>query len=96
MRSDSGEYISPASQVLISVVAALGRRPLEPRTVVSLSGHIGASRDQVFRALKNMEAADWAERLPGGWRLSPGIVRISERYRLALADACRDYLGDVR
>jgi DNA-binding IclR family transcriptional regulator len=95
MRTDSGEYVSPASQVLLAVVAALGRRPLEPQTIVSLSAHVGASRDQVFRALRNMEAADWAERLPSGWRLSPEIVRISERYRLALADAGRNYLGGV-
>lgn len=95
MRTDSGEYVSPASQVLLAVVAALGRRPLEPQTIASLSSHVGASRDQVFRALKNMEAADWAEQLQGGWRLSPEVVRISERYRLALADACRNYLGGV-
>ncbi|MDE2690195.1 MAG: hypothetical protein OXI49_06730 [Acidobacteriota bacterium] len=95
MPTDPGDYISQASQVLLAVVAALGRQPLEPQTVASLSSQLGSSRDQVFRALKNMEAADWAERLQSGWRLSPEIVRISERYRLALADAGHNYLGGV-
>lgn len=93
MRSDSGEYVSPASQALLAVVAALARRPLEPRTVASLAAQIGSPRDRVFRALRNLEEAEWAEPLPGGWRLAPGIVRISERYRLALVDAHRRYLG---
>ncbi|MXZ36966.1 MAG: hypothetical protein F4Z19_01680 [Holophagales bacterium] len=93
MKTDSRDYVSRASQVLLAVVAALGRRPLEPQTVVSLSSRTGNSRDRVFRALRNLEAAEWAEQLPGGWRLSPEIVRISERYRLALADTHRRYLG---
>ncbi|MCY3591633.1 MAG: hypothetical protein OXH32_08410 [Acidobacteria bacterium] len=93
MTTDSRDYVSRASQVLLAVVAALGRRPLEPQTVVSLSSRTGSSRDRVFRALRNLEAAEWAEQLPGGWRLSPEIVRISERYRLALADTHRRYLG---
>lgn len=93
MTTDSRDYISRASQVLLAVLATLGRRPLEPQTVVSLSSQTGSSRDRVFRALRNLEAAEWAEQLPGGWRLSPEIVRISERYRLALADTHRHYLG---
>ncbi|MDE2849344.1 MAG: hypothetical protein OXP74_01870 [Acidobacteriota bacterium] len=93
MTTDSRDYISRASQVLLAVLATLGRRPLEPQTVVSLSSQTGSSRDRVFRALRNLEAAEWAEQLPGGWRLSPEIVRISERYRLALADTHRHYIG---
>ncbi len=96
MRADTGDYISPAAQALLSVVSALGRKPLEPQTVASLCERTGSTRNQTFRALKNLETAGWADRLPGGWRLAPGIVRISERYRLAIADAHRQYLGGNR
>ena len=95
MQTDASRYISPSAQVLLAVVTELARRPLEPQAAVSLSERVGSQRDQVFRALKNLQAAEWVEQLPGGWRLAPGIVHISERYRLALADAHRQYLGGV-
>ena len=92
MPSDPTGYISPASQVLMAVVADLARRPLDPQTVASLSSRLGCPRDRIFRALMNLRAAEWAEQRPGGWRLAPGIVRISERFRVARADAHRRYL----
>ena len=93
-------YVSTSQQVLLRVVEALAVDPLTPQTVahvvqaVNRQSGSAVSRDQTFRALQNLALADWAAEIPdAGWRLTPRAVRISERFRLAIADAHRVYLA---
>ncbi len=88
-----GEYVSETSQALLRLVEELGRAPLQPQTIAQLMESLGEPRDRVMRALRNLEHAEWAEQGPGGWRLAPRIVRLSERMRLAIADVHRVYLA---
>ncbi|MXW01592.1 MAG: hypothetical protein F4000_09325 [Holophagales bacterium] len=92
MTGTETEYVSAASQALLRVVDELSRRPLDPVPLADLVESMGESRDRVFRSLKNLEAADWVEQCPGGWRLAPAIVQVSERMRVAIAEAHRRYL----
>ena len=88
-------YISASQQVLLRVIEALGATPLQPQSLNLLrraTGLTDASRDQVFRALKNLEWAGFAERTPGGWRLTPKVTQISERIRRAIHDLHHTYL----
>ena len=50
-----------------------------------------------FRTVKNLELAGCAEQPAGRaeWRLAPRATQLSERYRLALAELHRAYLGDL-
>ena len=96
----SPNYTSTGQQILLRVVEALAVDPLTPRPVAQVVEAVNAqgcgtiSRDQAFRALQNLGIADWAGEIPDtGWRLTPRAVRISERFRLAIADAHRVYLA---
>ena len=94
--AEGASYRSAAQQALLGVVERLAARPLEPATAERLAAGLGGvSRDQAFRALKNLEAAGWAEQAPaGGWRLTPMVIRLADQFRRALVDAHRLYLGD--
>ena len=98
--SANPNYTSPSQQILLRIIEALAVDPLNPMPVarvlqaVNGQGCADISRDQVFRALQNLALADWAGEVPeAGWRLTPRAVRLSERFRLALADAHRVYLA---
>ena len=94
----SGKYVNGSQQALLAIVERLSSSPLEPLTVerIALSKPLAGellSRDQVFRTLKNLELAGWAEQTPGGgWRLTPHVTQLAERFRVALADTYRLYL----
>ena len=91
--NNSNAYTNTSQQLLISITRELAHLPLEPRSIEDLMAATGASRDKVFRTLKNLEAGDWAVQLSGGgWRLAPNISRISERMRLAVANLHHQYL----
>lgn len=97
-RTPSGaepRYLSTSQQVLLATVEALAATPLRPQTVAELAAAMQcSSRDQVFRALHNLQLADWAGQLPGGgWRLTPRACRLSEQVRLAIADLHHEYLA---
>ena len=85
-------YVNASQQILLSIVEFLGERPFDPATVAQLTERSGANRDQVFRALHNLQLAGWAEQTASSWRLSPRVTQLSERVRLALADLHRVYL----
>ena len=85
---------SASQQTLLQVLEALGERPLEWQAQAALVERVGATRDQTHRALVNLEIAGWAEQAVGGWRLTPKLVRIAERTRLAIAEIHRTYLED--
>ena len=89
------DYTSTSQQTLMAVVDGLARHPLHARPVTELATDLHLPRAGVYRALRNLESADWAEQTPAGWRLAPGICRISERFRRALADLHHHYLADT-
>ena len=92
-------YASTSQQILLRVIEALAVDPLNPMPVARVLQAVNVqgadiSRDQAFRALQNLALADWAGEIPAaGWRLTPRAVRLSERFRLAIADAHRVYLA---
>ena len=81
-----------SQQTLLRVIEALGARPLEWQTRAELVG--ASTRDQTYRALRNLELAGWAEQGDAGWRLTPKVVRLAERTRLAIAEIHRTYLEE--
>lgn len=95
MRTAVRDYASPPQQTVLGVLEALGMRPLEWQAQAALVARVGATRDQTHRALLNLESAGWAEQGVGGsWRLTPKIVRIAERTRLAIGEIHRSYLEE--
>lgn len=91
----SEAYTSTSQQVLLHVIEALGVTPLHPRSLNLLRqapGLADASRDQVFRALKNLERRGFAEQRNDGWLLTPKVTQIAERTRLAIHALHHRYL----
>lgn len=95
MSGPEAGYVSAPAQLLLRVIEELSLRPLEPSSAASIVENLGeSSRDQVFRSLKNLEHAGWAEQTPAGlWRLTDRPTLMAERVRLALADFLRRHLG---
>ena len=84
-------------QTLLRVIEVLGERPLEWQALAALGvERVDATRDQTYRALRNLEIAGWAEQQAGGggWRLTAKVVRLAERTRLAIAEIHHTYLED--
>lgn len=86
-------YISTTQQQLLQLVEVLSRRMLQPTTITELVMATGQTRDKVFRTLRNLEEAGWAERMGEGWILSPTLTRMAERLRTALAAVGQRYLN---
>ena len=87
-------YTNDSQQRLLKVLDALGKRLLEDVPLQDLQDACGGSRDQTFRACKNLEQAGWATQTPsGGWRLTGRLTGISERLRLAIHDLHHTYLN---
>ena len=100
MSEDTGaytDYTISAQQRLIHIVEALAREPLAGVTVKCLAVRLNLTRDTVYRALKNLEAAGWVRQLPtSAWALDAGLCLISERLRRALADVHKIFLEGER
>ena len=96
------KYTSSSQQTLLSVVEVLACQPLRGMSLAEVldgAKHSSSapSRDQIFRALKNLAEAGWAEQeRSGDWRLTPKLAFVSERCRLAIGDLHRTYLGGQR
>ena len=78
---DNERYANRSQQRLMAVEEALLADPSRPRTVAALGRAVeDASRDQVYRALLNLETRERAVRAgDDGWTAGRGL------YRLALA-----------
>lgn len=88
------KYLNKGQALLIETVKVLAGRPLQTHSVQALCGALAEPRDSVFRTLKTLEHAGWARRHDDGhWMVAPGLTHISERYRLALAQAHMAYLA---
>ena len=90
-------YRSGSQQVLLAAIEVLAERPLAGVDIAELTARLGCSRDQAYRAVRNLELAGWASQPEGGavWRIAPRATQLSERVRLAIADLHRAYLGDL-
>ena len=89
----SDKYSSAPQQNVVAVVEALAQWPLPGLGKTALAEKVGISQDQAYRTLKNLEIAGWAEPAPtGGWRLTPRLASIADRFRIAIADLHRAYL----
>lgn len=88
----SKDYTNDSQQLVMRVLDALALHPLKPQSLKELMAHTGASRDQVFRAAWNLEAAGYVERSGNDYVLSPRITSIAERYRLEIARLSARYL----
>ena len=95
-RGDRGavRYANASQQRLIAVLEALAASPFDGVDLDNLRTAANCSRDQAYRAARNLELAGWAEPAPnGGWRTTPRAAYVAERVRLALADLHVRYLG---
>ena len=88
-------YENKSQRHLMVVVEALAATPLAPQTTEEIHRQINGpvSKDQVWRALQNLEAQGWAEKRGGGWALSPRLTCLSERLRIDIAQAHHAYLA---
>ena len=93
--SGGADYENKSQQHLMLVVETLAATPLAPQTTeeVHRNAGRGISKDQVWRALQNLEAKGWAEKRGGGWAVSPRLTRLSERLRIDIAQAHHAYLA---
>ncbi len=87
-------YVNDNQQALMRVLEYLAQDILIPKTQKEISEALGLSRDVVFRTLWNLQDREWAEECAQGWRISPKLVHIAERLRLALADVLKKYLPE--
>ena len=89
-------YVNDSQQRLLKVVEALAASPLNGRNLESIQAAADCSRDQAYRAVRNLMHAGWAEQAPtGGWRVTPRAAYVAERVRIALADLHAKYLGNA-
>ena len=89
------QYTNDSQQRVFAAVEALSRRLFDGLTADELTELLDTPRDQVYRTLRNLGEAGWAEQGPGGrWRLTPKMTALAERVRIAIADLHRTYLGE--
>ena len=92
--ANDGRYVNKGQQHLIKAVEALAADPLGGTDLETIQDAAGCSRDQAYRAVRNLIHAGWAEQAPnGGWRVTPRAAYVAERVRTALADLHARYLG---
>lgn len=74
----SDAYLNNGQQRLISVIKQLVGHELDGITAAELARELEEGTAAVFRDLKNLEAAGWAQKLEhsGGWRLTPGFAEL--------------------
>ncbi len=89
--TDNG-YRNNSQQTLIAVIEALAADPLQAKSLAGLPSELATNRDQVFRALKNLEMVGWVEQCGDAWRLSARVTLLSENLRRAIADLHHTYL----
>lgn len=91
--SNGGQYHSEAMRALVKVVEVLAPLVLQGATHEELVRATGCSRGRVYRALKNLEAAEWVEQADKVWRVTPRLTLLADGVRRALADASQRWLG---
>lgn len=94
MAEASPDYTNSSQQCLMAVVDLLGKHLLSPLTISDVSAALDPpyQPDQVRRALWNLEARGWVEKLHSGYVLSPSLTVLADRMRLQLIELNRKYL----
>ena len=97
MSNDASEkatdYTNGSQQLVFAIVDYLSRHFLDPQPLANIVDALGASRDQVFRALWNMQRAGWVRQTGGNYELDVGLTTLAERLRLAIAEILNHRLG---
>jgi DNA-binding IclR family transcriptional regulator len=89
--ADRDQYLSDTSQALLAVQQGLIGAFPAPSTVAELAQHTGASRDQVYRSLRNLEHAGCAEETPRGWMIGPQLAEATARMQRQTAQILAHY-----
>ena len=92
-------YISSTQQTGFAVVKLLAEHPLDGIGAGDVRSRLDITRDQAYRALRNVELAGWAEEHPKGsglWRATPGLSLLADSVRRAIADRLHAHFGDSR
>jgi hypothetical protein len=87
------DYTSEPQQVVLTLIAALLDTWPEPQTPTSLTQRTGYSRDQCYRALRNLEQQRMATESGPGWLIGPTLTTAPERIRQRTALMLTTYLG---
>lgn len=94
-KAKEADYTNASQQLAFAVVETLSRNLLNPQPLTALVealAPIEASRDQIFRALWNLQKAGWVQTCNEGYLLAPELTRLSDRLRLRLVEIHRQYL----
>lgn len=82
------KYKNEAQQRLLRVLKTLRGREFDGITPTEIAKKVETSMPNVTRDLANLEAAGFAERLPGAedrWRYGPQLVQIAQAHQLGIA-----------
>lgn len=100
--ADRSQYLSEPVQVALSVQDALLACWPQPQTIAALlerltaaaerDGQQAPKRDQVYRALRNLEEREHAEEVSGGWMIGDRVTAAAERIRRQTAQLLHRYL----
>ena len=81
-------YTNDAQQRMLRLIDRLIGHEVWGINAVDLAVKIDASQSTVFRDLKNLEEAGWAEQMPDGrWRLSVNAAKLLRRINDGIAAA---------
>lgn len=72
----NGSYVNEAQQRLLQVVELLAGNEIDGISAADVARSMDKSSTAIFRDLKNLEAAGWAEQAENGWRLTPYAAKI--------------------
>lgn len=87
------DYTTDTQQDLMKVVHWLATDVTRYSTITEISTALDISSNKVYRTLMNLRDRGWVEKSGEGWRLGPGISKISEAVRKGLIDTMQRYLG---
>jgi DNA-binding IclR family transcriptional regulator len=90
---DRTQYLSDPVRLALRLQDRLLSAWPEPQSVAALVQHTGATRDQVYRGLCNLEAEGCAVESDSGWMPGTTLTSASETIRQRTALMLSRYLG---
>lgn len=76
----NGSYVNEAQQRMLQVIEHLAGNELDGISAAEIARKMEKSSTAIFRDLKNLEAAGWAQKLDGaGWSLTPYAAKIMRK-----------------
>jgi len=86
----NGKYRIEVVEIACEVIRALSGNEFQPIDLKVITEQVGAAKDRVFRILKSLESAGFAEDTGEGWKLAPALVQIAENFRLGITKFFRE------